>query len=210
VFLGELMKRYVFAGFAFCLVVGFQNCSPNKLADISKANALSNPTEVTPVEKIDVSQTEMLEVPESPYLETQLQSAIQQLKPSSSFAAHHLEIDVKTGVVHVVDQNSEDVQGVQYCLTASDMSELRGILDSSKVCEGVAVSDSQIQCTMEYQMFYAKLHLPESEVALGESVSGCHKGPDLCGAQKDLLQGFLAHLQSQISSMRCEFQVVQK
>jgi hypothetical protein len=204
------MKRYVFAGFAFCLVVGFQNCSPNKLADINSSSALSNPTEITPVEKIDVSQTEILEVPESPYLEAQLQSAIQQSKPSSSFAAHHLEIDVKTGVVHVVDQNSEDVQGVQYCLSSSDMSELRGILDSSKLCEDIAISDSQQNCTMEYQMPYAKLHLPESEVALGESVSGCHKGPDLCGAQKDMLQGFLAHVQSQLSTKSCEFQVVQK
>ena len=204
------MKRYVFAGFAFCLVVGFQNCSPRQFADVSTNNSLSNPTEITPVEKIDVSRTEILEVPESAFLEAQLQPAIQQSKPSSTFAAHHLEIDVKTGVVHVVDQSNDVVTGVQYCLSSADLSELRGILDSAKVCEDKAVVDENLNCTMDYKFPYAKLHLPESEVALGEAMSGCHKGPDLCGEQKDMLQGFLAHVQSQLSSKACQFQVVQK
>lgn len=204
------MKGYVFAGFAFCLVLGFQNCSPHQLSDVHSASSLNNPAEVTPVEKIDVSQTEILEVPESAYLEAQLQSAIQQSKPNSSFASHHLEIDVKTGVIHVVDQSNEVVSEVQYCLSSSDVSELRTILDSAKVCEDSAVVDEQINCTMDYQFPYAKLHLPESEIALGESMSGCHKGPDLCGEQKDMLQGFLANLQSQLSSKKCEFQVVER
>jgi hypothetical protein len=204
------MKRYVFAGFAFCLVVGFQNCSRNQLSDVNPANALSNPMEVTPSEKIDVSQTEMLEIPESAFLEAQLQAAILASKPTSTFAAHHLEIDVKTGVVHVVDQNNETLAGVQYCLSSPDMSELRAILDSSKVCEDSAVVDEQINCTADYQFPYAKLHFLESELSLGESMSGCHKGPDLCGNQKDMLQGFLAHVQSDLASKKCEFQVVQQ
>ena len=204
------MKRYVFAGFAFCLVVGFQNCSPNQLSDVNSSNSLSNPTEITPMEKIDVSQTEILEIPESPYLDANLQSAIQQAKPDSTFSTHHLEIEVKTGVVHVVDHNNEVVLGVQYCLSSSDVSELQAILDSSQICEDNAVVDNQLQCTMEYQFPYAKLHLPDAELALGESMSGCHKGPDLCGEQKDLLQKFLAEFQSNLDSKKCEFQVVQK
>ena len=204
------MKRYVFAGFAFCLVVGFQNCSPKQFSDVNTANGLSNPTEITPVEKIDVSQTEILEVPESAFLEAQLQPAIQQSKPNSTFAAHHLEIDVKTGVVHVVDQSNEVVAGVQYCLSSSDVSELNAILGSAKVCEDKAVVDENLNCTMEYKFPYARLHLPDSEVALGESMSGCHKGPDLCGEQKDMLQGFLAHVQTKLSSKACQFQVVSK
>ncbi|WP_413289961.1 hypothetical protein [Bdellovibrio sp. HCB337] len=204
------MKRYVFAGFAFCLVVGFQNCSRNQLSDTSATNALSNPAEVTPAEKIDVSQTEILEVPESPYLEAQLQSAIQLSKPTSALSSHHLEIDVKTGVVHVVDQNNEVVAGVQYCLSSSDLNELRTILDTAKICEDKAAVDESSQCTMNYRFPYAKLHFPQAELALGEAMSGCHKGPDLCGDQKDMLQGFLAHVQSELASKKCEFQVVQK
>lgn len=204
------MKRYVFAGFAFCLVVGFQNCSRNQLSDTNSADALNNPTEVTPAEKVDVSQTEILEVPESAYLETQLRPAIQQSKPTSGLASHHLEIDVKTGVIHVVDQNGDDVTGLQYCLSASDLEELRVILESSRICEDKAQSNSQLNCTMEYRFPYAKLHLPELEIALGESMSGCHKGPDLCGEQKDLMQGFLAHVQNNLAAKTCSFQVVKK
>jgi len=204
------MKRYVFAGFAFCLVVGFQNCSRNQLSDTGNSDALSNPAEVTPVEKVDVSQTEMLEVPESAFLEAQLQAEIAQLKPTSTFASHHLEIDAKTGVVHVVDQNSEVLAGVQYCLSSSDMSELRSILESAKICEDKAAVDNQLNCTMDYRFPYAKLHFVDSEVALGEALSGCHKGPDLCGTEKDMLQGFLAHVQNNLSSMKCQFQVVKQ
>lgn len=204
------MKRYVFAGFAFCLVVGFQNCSRNQLSDGGGANSLSNPALVTPVEKVDVSQTEILEVPESAYLESQLQSDITQSKPTSTFSSHHLEIDVKTGVIHVVDQNNEVISGVQYCLSSSEVNELRSILDTAKVCEDKAVVDENLNCTMDYKFPYAKLHFPDSELSLGESMSGCHKGPDLCGEQKDMLQGFLAHVQNNLSGKKCQFQVVQK
>lgn len=204
------MKRYVFAGFAFCLVVGFQNCSRNQLSDNLGNSALNNPTEVTPAEKVDVSQTEALEVPESAYLESQLQADIIASKPTSTFASHHLEIDVKTGVVHVVDQNSEVVAGVQYCLSASDMSELSAILSSAKVCEDKAAVDENLNCTAEYKFPYARLHFSDSELSLGESMSGCHKGPDLCGDSKDMLQGFLAHVQSNLAAKKCEFQVVSK
>lgn len=204
------MKRYLFAGFAFCLVVGFQNCSRNQLSDTNSADALNNPTEVTPVEKVDVSQTEILEVPESAYLETQLRPSIQQSKPTSSFSSHHLEIDVKTGVIHVVDQAGETVAGVQYCLSNSEVDELRVILDSARICEDKAQTNSQLGCTMEYRFPYAKLHLPEVEIALGEAMSGCHKGPDLCGDQKDMLQGFLAHVQNNLAAKKCNFQVVSK
>jgi len=204
------MKRYVFAGFAFCLVVGFQNCSRNQLSDNLGSNALSNPTEVTPVEKVDVSQAEMLEVPESAYLETQLQSDIIKSKPTSTFSSHRLEIDVKTGVVHVIDQNNEMVTGVQYCLSSSDVNEMRSILDSAKVCEDKAVVNQDMNCTAEYKFPYAKLHFADLELPLGESMSGCHRGPDLCGEQRDMLQGFLAHVQKNLPAMKCQFQVVSK
>lgn len=203
------MKRYVFAGCAFCLVIGFQNCSPQKLSDVNASDSLNNPTEVVPSEKIDVSQTEILEIPESPYLEAQLQKDIQQVQPDATFASHHLEIDVKTGVIHVLDQSDEIVIGVQYCLSSGEVAELRAILDSSKICEEKAEVAGQV-CTMNYTFPYATLLFSNSELALGESTSGCHKGPDLCGEQKDLLQGFLAHVQNQLSSKKCEFQVVQK
>lgn len=204
------MKRYVFAAFAFCLVVGFQNCSRNQLSDAGDSNALSNPTEITPAEKVDVSQAEAVEVPESAFLESQLQSAITQAKPTSTFATHHLEIDAKTGVIHVLDQNNDTVAGVQYCLSSSDMTELRAILDSAKICEDKALVDEQTNCTMDYTYPYAKLQFVDSEVSLGEAMSGCHKGPDLCGDQKDMLQGFLANLQNKLTNLKCEFQVVKQ
>lgn len=204
------MKRYVFTGFAFCLIICFQNCSPHQFSDVSASNAFSNPTEVTPTEKVDVSQTEIVEIPESTYLESQLEADILAANPTSAFAAHHLQIDVKTGVVHVVDQNYETLTGIQYCLSPGEMSELRTILSSSKLCENQAISDQQLVCTAEYRFPYARLQVLDSKISLGESTSGCHKGPDICGVQKEMLQGLLAHIQSSITSKKCEFQVVQQ
>lgn len=174
------------------------------------SSALSNPAEITPLEKVDVSQTEILEIPESAYLESKLQDAILQAKPTSTFSSHHLEIDVKTGVIHVVDQNNETIPGIQYCLASSELSELREILENSKVCESAAVVDDGVACTMQYKFPYAKLHFASSEISLGESMSGCHQGPDICGEQKDMLQGFLAYVQNNLASKKCEFQVVRQ
>jgi len=202
------MKRYVFAAITFCLVIGFQNCAQNKLSDSTGANAFGNPTEVTPAEKMDVSQTETVEVPESSYLEAQLQPAIAQSKPTSTFASHHLEIDAKTGVIHVYDQNEDLVAGVQYCLNSQDLEDLKGILATAKICDGTASADDQVNCSMDYTYPYAKLLFVNAEVSLGESTSGCSKGPDLCGQQKDMLQSFLANLQTNLSSKTCDFQVV--
>ncbi|HEY8272783.1 MAG TPA: hypothetical protein VIG33_17955 [Pseudobdellovibrionaceae bacterium] len=204
------MKRYVLAAFTFCLIIGFQNCSPHQFTDVNNSNALSNPAEVTPAEKVDVSQTEIVEIPESPYLESLLQSDIIAINPTSTFASHHLTINVKTGVVHVMDQNNETLAGIQYCLSSSDVNELQTILTSSKLCENQAIIDEQTNCTANYQFPYARLQVLDTKISLGESTSGCHKGPDLCGEQRDLLQGLIAHIQGDLASKKCEFQVVQQ
>lgn len=205
------MKRYVFAGMAFCLVVSYQNCSRGQFSsDTTSSNALSNPTEVDAAEKADPSQTEIVEVPESSYLESQLQSAIQQSQPTSILASHHLEINVKTGVVNVVDQNGDAVNGLQYCLSSDDQDELSSILNSSKICEEKIASNSDMNCALYYISPYAKLHLQSTEVALGEATSSCHKGPDLCGSEKDMLQSFLADFQANLATKKCSFQVVNK
>lgn len=206
------MKRYVFAGLAFCLVIGFQNCARNnQFSDMNTTDALGNPVEVTPVEKIDVSQTEIIEIPESSYLESKLQSDILLAKSTSNFSTHHLEIDVKTGVVHVIEDSSgEAIAGLQYCLNSQDLYGMNTILSSSKLCEEKAAIASDQLCTMEYQFPYAKLHFAESEVALGEVFNACQKGIDLCGEQKAQLQSYLAQVQSNLAAKKCEFQVVTK
>lgn len=207
------MKRYVFAGLAFCLVIGFQNCAGNKqFSDMNSSDALGNPFEVTPMEKIDVSQTEIIEIPESSYLEAQLQDAILQTKATSNFTTHHLEIDVKTGVIDVIEDNSgEAITGLQYCLNSQDLSQLDTILTDSKICEDKVIAQDQRACTMQYQFPYARLHFAETgAVALGEVFNACHRGYDLCGEKRDLLQEFLGKVQSELKSKKCEFQIVRK
>jgi hypothetical protein len=205
------MKRSIIAVVGFCAVLGYQNCGRAPVADgLGNSSELNNPAEVTPVEKIDVAQTQAVEVPQNAYLEAQLQVPIQNAKPTSVMSAHHLEIDVKTGVISVLDQNNEVTEGVQYCLNQQDQQNLNAILSAAKICEDAAVSGNDMNCTMDYKFPYAKLQLIDTEVSLGESMSGCHRGPDLCGAQKDQLQSLLADLQMHLSSRTCDFQVVNR
>jgi hypothetical protein len=210
-FLGEMMKRYVFAGFTFCLVIGFQNCSKNNFTDMNQGDALGNPAVATPIEKLDVSQTEKIEIPESSYLESKLQADILQTKATSNFSTHHLEIEVRTGVIQVIeDNNGEAIQGLQYCLNSQDVAALNSILSSSNICEDKVANTGHDQvCTMEYKFPYAKLHIADAEpVNLGEVFNACSKGFDLCGDQKELLQNYLGQVQSSLDSKKCDFQVV--
>jgi hypothetical protein len=203
------MKRSIFAIVGFCVVLGYQNCGRSQFGDVSSNDAFSNPTEVQPVEKIDVAQTRVVEVPENAFLEGQLQAPIEKAAPTSALASHHLEIDVKTGVIDVLDQNNTKTPGLQYCLNAQDLDRLTAILASAKICEESAPTDSGLNCTMNYQFPYARLHLADAEVPLGESMSGCHHGPDLCGDQKGQMQALLADVQTGLTTTRtCNFQIV--
>ena len=205
------MKRYVFAGFAFCLVIGFQNCSKNNFTDMNTTDALGNPMIATPIEKLDVSQTETVEIPESSFLESKLQADILQAKSTSNFSTHHLEIDVKTGVIHVIEDSSgESIPSIQYCLNNRDLYSLNSILSASKICEEkIPAKNTNQVCTMQYKFPYAKLHISNSEpVALGEVFNACSSGFDLCGEQKDQLQAFLGQVQTNLTNLKCDFQVV--
>lgn len=203
------MMRSILAIAGFCVVLGYQNCGRAPIADGTlNNNGLSNPTEVTPVEKINVSETRVVEVPDNAFLEAKLQVPVQQAQPTSVMSSHHLEIDVKSGVISVLDQNNEKVAGVQYCLNAQDLQNLDSILGSAKICEDKAVAGNDLNCTMDYKFPYAKLQTLDAEIPLGESMSGCHHGPDLCGAHKDQLQSLLADLQVNLATKSCDFQVV--
>lgn len=209
---GGLMKRHVYVVLTFCLVVGFQNCARNNQAlDSNSSDAMRNPAEVTPIEKIDVSQVEIVEIPESPFLESKIQSDIVQSKAASNFSTHHIEIDVKTGVIHVIeDASNEPVPDLQYCLSSEELVNLNSILASSKLCEEKAALSHDQVCTMEYQFPYARLHFADSKVALGEVFNACQKGFDLCGEQKSQLQSYLGKIQMDLPAKKCEFQIVQK
>lgn len=203
------MKRSILAVMGFCVVISYQNCGRSQLADVNTSDSLSNPVEVQPVQKIDVAQTQVIEVPENAFLEAQLQVPIQQAKPTSSLASHHLAIEVKTGIINVLDQNNEKVEGLQYCLSSQDLQRLDSILASAKICEDAAAGADQ-NCTMNYKFPYAKLQLIDAEVPLGEAMSGCHRGPDLCGEQKDQLQSLLGEVQVNLPAKTCSFEVVKR
>lgn len=178
---------------------------------MNTTDALGNPVVGTPIEKLDVSQTETVEIPESSFLESKLQADILQTKSTSNFTTHHLEIDVKTGVIHVIEENSGDsISGIKYCLNSQDLYTLGSILAASKICEEkIPAQNSSQVCTMEYKYPYAKLHILNSEpVALGEVFNACSSGFDLCGDRKNQLQTFLGQVQSSLTAMKCDFQVV--
>jgi hypothetical protein len=193
--LGDGMIRYVFVGLAFCLVIGFQNCARTQEAGTSNNDILSNPSE-----KVDVSQTEIVEVPVEYYIE-HLPQPITQAKVASLY---HMEIDVKSGVIQVIDQNNQVNAGVQFCLSQQEADSLRAILNSAEVCDGSVAADPNAMCAQVYAFPYAKLHTPEAEISLGEASDTCHHGPDLCGDQKAMLQSFLANLQGSLLSKTCQ------
>lgn len=121
----------------------------------------------------------------------------------SSGARHELVVDLITGVINQInpDQNSSPNQA-ENCLNEAETEELRGLVQSAKICEGPQPKPNQM-CTMIYRYPYAEIHLDEEKISLGESTSGCSSGPDLCEPHQKLFQEKLESIAQNLDQKTC-------
>ncbi len=208
-----ISKRNLIGFLAFTgLVLSFQNCGQN-LSSIKENSSLvassdtgSNQKAPT-TEKSIYDKLNVLEIPENPSLDESLSQTISgaMAKPENLFASKRLYVDPKSGQIKVVDQNEVEIQGVEFCMSEEDVSELQAILASAQMCSATEPSADQV-CSQEFKYPYAKLHMDSDVVAVGESYSSCQRGPDLCGEYSALLKNFLSYIVVNLKSMQCQFE----
>ena len=204
-------RLVTFFGVFFLLIFGFQNCaqSPQDFASSSR-NQLEQASESeSSLAAVDLNQkVERIEVPESPELEQALRgvSSKSTFSGESLFISQTLFIYPQTGLIDVVNSQTGEKLGQNFCLKPDQMNQLQGILAAARICEAINVEDSSQMCTMDYEFPYAKLYLLNQKVNLGEKFSGCHRGADLCGDYANLMRSFIFEVKSQLGTLDCEFQ----
>ncbi|MFN8943496.1 MAG: hypothetical protein ACK5WZ_02625, partial [Pseudobdellovibrionaceae bacterium] len=125
------------------LLLSFQNCGQN-LATIKESSSSTSVQNNEPNQNVPSSdqktvfdQLNLIEIPESPYLDDSLSQAMQtSLKNADNlFASKRIFLDHRTGQIKIIDQNEVEIQGAQFCLKEDDMSELQAILTSAEICQ---------------------------------------------------------------------------
>lgn len=204
-------RQFSFLGIFLALLLSFQNCgqSPQVGVNSSSSNQFLQAAEGEgSFESVALDENvDRIEVPESPELEQTLRGISSKAVYSGErlFISQTLFIDPQTGLIDVVDaQNGESV-GQNFCLKQEQVNQLQGILAAARICESKRVESAGQVCTMEYEFPYAKLHLLNQKVHLGERFSGCDQGTDLCGEYSVLMRNFISEVKSQLADLKCEF-----
>lgn len=111
---------------------------------------------------------------------------------------------VESGRVSGVFQvSSEELNTISnHCLTKSQNAELQGILSSASLCK--AQIDPDKICTQALVPAYARIVTASADYDLGAATDGCGTNSvDLCGTERDLLRGFIQHVNSQLPTLLC-------
>lgn len=192
------MKRYLLLSTMFLtLLFGFQNCTPSQIGQetgtaataVSQNGDSSSSSAIAGVNKIEI-----------PSLNNTLGI---RGKPGSDMT---LQIDINNGHIDVLDQNGTIDSSQKKCLSAAELSEVRAILSTGKMCEaGRNTSSQEVACAQYITEPYAKLLKDNShdDVILGFWSSSCEHGPDLCGDHKEIMKSFLKAVASQINNKDC-------
>lgn len=204
-------KRGLLGFLAFMgMILSFQNCGQN-LSTISKeSSSVSAPVSGTKSEnstdksKSVYEKVDVLEIPESPTLDEGISAAMSN-KADNLFASKKVLLDPKSGQIQVVDLQDKNIPDGQFCLKEDDLSELQAILTSSEICEASGSIPSHAVCAQIFTYPYAKVHMGQEVLSLGESYSSCQKGPDLCGEYSGLLKNFLSYVVTNLKNMKCDF-----
>jgi hypothetical protein len=171
--------------FMTILVFSFQNCSSNNFATstLAENGATSSNKSGTMVPTTDFNKFVIWD------------NEHQQI----------LDVDLQNGEM-IAFEDYGSVRGEKYCLTPSELSEVRTIIASSSVCvpdiEEKAEQEQQM-CAMLYQYPYASLANKQDEYRLGEKTSGCDVPSDLCGDQGPMLKNFTTFVIRNLEQKKC-------
>ncbi|MBL7671811.1 MAG: hypothetical protein JNM39_15090 [Bdellovibrionaceae bacterium] len=202
----------------FSLVLGFQNCGqPGSLQsgiDAAEAGTIASDSgliggggsQSPPKSQSPTPPSDGLALPALAAMEVLAQPTLSTASNGTMIRVEGLNllIDLKSGEITEINQNREPEDKPKHCLTPNDLSILTSIFASGRLCESEQGSKSGMMCAMVYKMPYARLHsLGGEAIDLGEARSSCDRGPDLCGANQDLLKAFIANLLSHLQEKVC-------
>lgn len=176
------MKRLIalFAGFGI-LVFGFQNCSQNSV-DTTAQFVVPSSTQ-TKIEDPDLKVAKSIDI-------------------LTQSADEKISLDLVTGKILQVTSSSS----VEKCLSDSMRAMIQDLIQNSSLCE-FRPAQNQL-CAHVYVHPYADIHWDEKSVSVGENMSSCHKGPDLCGQDGKILQGLLRDVIGRWDEWSCDFRVL--
>jgi hypothetical protein len=203
------MKKWMMALAFGCLIVSFQNCSRGGGVNSGSLDQSSqiNPVTENAVTGLKPNEAEALVLPNTPFLDAQLQIAESKAADANPFDSSTLSMDPKTGVMNVVSADGSVDPDKIFCLSSEQIAELEGLLSAAQICAGEdKAASADVVCQMDYQFPYAKLQFSDQDVTLGERFSGCHTGTDLCGQSSRNLQKFIADVVKNLPAQTCHFE----
>ncbi len=187
-FLEDPVSKYLVLTLFTGLMVSFQNCAQSKLSQAPQESASDDATQKT--SSLDLSTVRKIGIPN-------------EIRKTQIRDASEFEVDLTNGEIHLLKPDGSEVAGQKFCLSSQDLSELKTIMDSGRVCEPENTVLPDQVCTMIYSEPYVRLSTDSTDVTLGERRNGCEKPVDLCGDSATLLRGYVAALVSNIHSKVC-------
>ncbi len=170
----------VIAGFSV-LVFGFQNCSQQ--GSSPDESLIPSSTVQSKIEDPDLKEAQVIE--------------IFTLSPQE-------KISLNLGSGQLIQ--TSPAGSVEKCLSEPMRAAVLELLNSSSLCEFQPAEDAL--CAHVYSYPYAEIHWSQKSVKVGERVSSCHKGPDLCGQDGNILRGLLANIISRWDQWSCDFEAL--
>lgn len=192
-----LAKLIMFAFATFSVVTTFQNCAQSKnpiaaATNENKSGSNANIDSAAKLAEVDLSKATTIEVQLISLFTTNFKTEIP-----------NIQINLSNGEMRYVNKDGQYVSPLRLCLFREELSEIKSIIESSKVCRPEGKVNSDTVCTMEYIYPYAKIFLEGNDIIkLGEK-SGCSGIVDLCEDSKKTLNGYISYLSSHLDNRKC-------
>lgn len=188
-------KFFIFSLSTLVLLGSFQNCAGAKAVDVGSqsSSTLSEIGGQDNQQKIDLTRAVAIELT--------LASLFSQ---NNRREDQNLRINLLNGEMRQTNGDGSYSNDLRLCLHGDELSELKTIVDTAKICDLSSQVSQGVVCTAEYVFPYARIELEsQNKIKLGEKTSGCTGGPDLCDTSKKALNGFISYLRIHLSERKC-------
>lgn len=166
------------------VLLSFQNCSQSG----SSAQLDTNTPQQTKIEDPDLKQALNIDI-------LTLDDSIK------------INLDLRSG--SLTQMNLTTGQSVVKCLSSSMVGTINDLMQASSLCESKPLSENKdLVCAQVYGYPYAQLNWSGKFQKIGEYQDSCHRGPDLCGQDGNILRGLLRDVVARWDEWSCDFQEV--
>jgi hypothetical protein len=185
--------------------VAFQNCAKKDLNDLqTDASAQQS---VKSEDLSAVSPSNAVEINFANSLDG-VSFSVSSKPIARDLDVYEYSLNLESGVIKGLDTEQKEIAGKNFCLKDAELSELKAILETAKMCGAQQNTDPQLICTAIYREPYAELVFEDKAISVGEATSGCSKGADLCGAHADLLKAFIKSVVVDMANKSCDFEAL--